>query len=211
MYFASTFGSDHEYRALVAEPTLADWRDCRAAAISAAAHNWGGLFDDESTPVHAGINGFKRDFGGAQQQSFDSTLATSLRGRILSSTADAWRRLTTRMRLSHEDRRDRPRICRAVSAVCLARDGHEVIGVDKDPVKLQLMHLGQAPVVEEGLPESCRARSKSKRLNARRQDRPARRGVRITLSASEPGRFRVISISRRSNAFAEATGRGAAR
>ncbi|MGH8265152.1 MAG: nucleotide sugar dehydrogenase, partial [Steroidobacteraceae bacterium] len=52
----------------------------------------------------------------------------------------------------------------AVSAVCLARDGHEVIGVDTDPVKLQLMHLGQAPVVEEGLPEIVRAAIESERL-----------------------------------------------
>src|SRR5258705_4339724 len=52
----------------------------------------------------------------------------------------------------------------AVSAVCLARDGHEVIGVDTDPVKLQLLHLGQAPVVEEGLPEIVRAAIESERL-----------------------------------------------
>ena len=52
----------------------------------------------------------------------------------------------------------------AVSAVCLARDGHEVIGVDTDPVKLQLLNLGQAPVVEEGLPEIVKSAVENGRL-----------------------------------------------
>jgi GDP-mannose 6-dehydrogenase len=39
----------------------------------------------------------------------------------------------------------------AVSLACLARDGHEVIGVDVDPAKLDLIRSGQTPVVEEGM------------------------------------------------------------
>jgi GDP-mannose 6-dehydrogenase len=39
----------------------------------------------------------------------------------------------------------------AVSLACLARDGHEVIGVDIDPAKLELIIAGKTPVVEEGM------------------------------------------------------------
>lgn len=41
----------------------------------------------------------------------------------------------------------------AVSLACLARDGHKVIGVDIDPVKLALIQDGKSPVIEEGMPE----------------------------------------------------------
>ena len=39
----------------------------------------------------------------------------------------------------------------AVSLACLARDGHQVIGVDIDPAKLELIMAGKTPVVEEGM------------------------------------------------------------
>lgn len=39
----------------------------------------------------------------------------------------------------------------AVSLACLARDGHEVIGVDVDQTKLDLIKDGKTPVVEEGM------------------------------------------------------------
>jgi GDP-mannose 6-dehydrogenase len=39
----------------------------------------------------------------------------------------------------------------AVSMACLARDGHEVVGVDLDPVKLDLIRQGRSPIVEEGI------------------------------------------------------------
>ena len=41
----------------------------------------------------------------------------------------------------------------AVSLACLARDGHDVIGVDIDPAKLELITAGKTPVVEEGMVE----------------------------------------------------------
>jgi len=39
----------------------------------------------------------------------------------------------------------------AVSLACLARDGHNVIGVDVEPAKLELIRAGKTPVVEEGM------------------------------------------------------------
>lgn len=39
----------------------------------------------------------------------------------------------------------------AVSVACLARDGHDVVGVDVDPAKLELIRAGRTPVVEEGM------------------------------------------------------------
>jgi len=39
----------------------------------------------------------------------------------------------------------------AVSLACLSRDGHQVIGVDIDRTKLDLIAAGKTPVVEEGM------------------------------------------------------------
>jgi GDP-mannose 6-dehydrogenase len=44
----------------------------------------------------------------------------------------------------------------AVSLVCLARDGHEMIGVDIDASKLELLRDGRAPIVETGIQELTR-------------------------------------------------------
>lgn len=41
----------------------------------------------------------------------------------------------------------------AVSIACLARDGHEVIGVDISADKLDLIRAGRSPIIEEGMPE----------------------------------------------------------
>jgi GDP-mannose 6-dehydrogenase len=41
----------------------------------------------------------------------------------------------------------------SVSAACLAAQGHEVVGVDVNPTKVELMTRGQAPVVEERIGE----------------------------------------------------------
>jgi GDP-mannose 6-dehydrogenase len=41
----------------------------------------------------------------------------------------------------------------AVSLACLARDGHDVVGVDVDAAKLELIETGKTPVVEAGMVE----------------------------------------------------------
>lgn len=44
----------------------------------------------------------------------------------------------------------------AVSLACLSRDGHQVIGVDIDRTKLDLIAAGNTPVVEEGMVDLMR-------------------------------------------------------
>ncbi len=51
-----------------------------------------------------------------------------------------------------------------VTAACLAHDNHTVIGVDINPLKVDLLKLGQSPVVEPGLDEIVRDVVKSGKL-----------------------------------------------
>ncbi|MCB1942808.1 MAG: UDP-glucose/GDP-mannose dehydrogenase family protein [Candidatus Accumulibacter sp.] len=53
----------------------------------------------------------------------------------------------------------------AVSLACLTRDGHEVIGVDIDATKLELIMAGKTPVVEEGMVELMAAAAASGRVS----------------------------------------------
>ena len=42
-----------------------------------------------------------------------------------------------------------------VTAACLARDGHEVVGVDVNPDKVAAIAAGRSPIVEPGLEPRC--------------------------------------------------------
>jgi GDP-mannose 6-dehydrogenase len=53
-----------------------------------------------------------------------------------------------------------------VSAACLARDGHSVIGVDPNPLKVDFVEQGKSPIVEPGLEPLIAAAVAAKRLVA---------------------------------------------
>ena len=53
-----------------------------------------------------------------------------------------------------------------VSAACLARDGHQVVGVDPNPTKTRLINDGKTPIIEPGLDQLIRAVVSSGRLRA---------------------------------------------
>ena len=54
----------------------------------------------------------------------------------------------------------------AVSVACLARDGHSVIGVDPNPVKVAFLSQGKSPIVEPGLEPLIAAAIVAGRLSA---------------------------------------------
>ena len=53
-----------------------------------------------------------------------------------------------------------------VSAGCLADDGHEVVGVDPLPTKVDLINRGQSPIIEADIGEIIAATAKTGRLRA---------------------------------------------
>lgn len=53
-----------------------------------------------------------------------------------------------------------------VSAACLARDGHDVVGVDPNAVKTDMVNAGQCPIIEPGLQELMSAGVASRKLRA---------------------------------------------
>lgn len=69
----------------------------------------------------------------------------------------------------------------AVSAACLARDGHTVVGVDPNATKLQLINAGQSPIVEQGLEELIRDAVARGRLKAVADARTAIAETDLTL------------------------------
>jgi UDPglucose 6-dehydrogenase len=52
----------------------------------------------------------------------------------------------------------------AVHAAAMAELGHEVVGIDVDPVKLAALTRGEAPFFEPGLPELLISAGKTGRL-----------------------------------------------
>jgi len=53
-----------------------------------------------------------------------------------------------------------------VTASCLAREGHDVVGVDTNPDKVQMVNAGTSPLVEPGLGELLAAGVRHRRLRA---------------------------------------------
>jgi len=54
----------------------------------------------------------------------------------------------------------------AVSAACLAADGHTVVGVDKNQTKVDLINRGKSPIIEAGVDELLADAHRHKRLSA---------------------------------------------
>ena len=60
-----------------------------------------------------------------------------------------------------------------VSAACLARDGHKVIGVDINPIKVEIINEGLSPIVEPGIEDLIAAAVKNGNLSATSDSRKA--------------------------------------
>jgi len=70
-----------------------------------------------------------------------------------------------------------------VCAACFAKEGHEVIGVDIDKVKVDLINNKKAPIVEEGLEELIKEGVESGRLKATTDLKEAVKNSDITIIA----------------------------
>jgi GDP-mannose 6-dehydrogenase len=51
-----------------------------------------------------------------------------------------------------------------VSAACLAKEGHEVVGVDINPAKVEAINRGKSPIIEAGVGELIARMVADKRL-----------------------------------------------
>ena len=60
-----------------------------------------------------------------------------------------------------------------VSAACLARDGHQIVGIDPNLTKVELVNSGQTPIIEQDMPEMVKAAVDAGRLTASNDDRRA--------------------------------------
>jgi lipid II:glycine glycyltransferase (peptidoglycan interpeptide bridge formation enzyme) len=95
-YTASSFRNrDPEGRALVGRANRwLHWRGMlRFRELGLERYDWGGLFEDESTPERAGINRFKGDFGGRRERSYNCTLPVTLHGVLYMALREGWQRL----------------------------------------------------------------------------------------------------------------------
>jgi GDP-mannose 6-dehydrogenase len=69
----------------------------------------------------------------------------------------------------------------AVSGACFAELGHEVVGVDVTPAKVDMINRGEAPIVEEEIAELTAAAVVAGRLRATLDGREALKGADISL------------------------------
>jgi len=68
-----------------------------------------------------------------------------------------------------------------VSAACFARDGHEVIGVDVNAAKVEIINSGCSPIVEPGMSELIKTAVESGRLSATTDTTAAVNGSELSL------------------------------
>lgn len=69
----------------------------------------------------------------------------------------------------------------AVSAACFAREGHDVIGVDVSPTKVEIINDGRSPIVEEGIGELIGEMVSGGRLRATSDTAAAVRDTEVSL------------------------------
>lgn len=85
---------DNDYRAVVGRANRwLHWNEMlRFKGLGITRYDWGGLFEDESVPERAGINRFKKEFGGQFVRTYDCVVPVTVRGRIWLPLRDMWRR-----------------------------------------------------------------------------------------------------------------------
>ncbi len=94
-YSGSCFRNrESHYRSLVGRAyRWLHWQDMlRFRELGMERYDWGGVFEDEDTPDRAGINFFKKEFGGQPERTYDCTVPVTVRGRVWLPLRDAWRR-----------------------------------------------------------------------------------------------------------------------
>jgi len=94
-YTGSCFRNrDNAYRAVVGRANRwLHWQEMlRFRALGLARYDWGGLFEDESTPERAGINRFKKEFGGTAVRRYDCVRPLTVKGRVWLPLREAWQR-----------------------------------------------------------------------------------------------------------------------
>ena len=105
MQFSASFFRDQDPsdRAVTARANRwLHWRSMLSfRSIGMARYDWGGLFEDESTPERAGINRFKNEFRGQPIRTFDCLVARTARGHLrlgIRRLGDAYRSARERVR-----------------------------------------------------------------------------------------------------------------
>src|SRR5437879_13446641 len=76
----------------------------------------------------------------------------------------------------------------SVTAACLAKAGHEVIGVDVNAEKVSMVNAARSPVIEPGLPELLAEVVGTRRLRATTSGERAVAASELSLICVEIGR-----------------------
>lgn len=95
LHSASHFrGRDSNDRAMIGRANRwLHWRDLlQFKEIGLARYDWGGLFEDDTTAEHAGINRFKEEFGGSKERTYNCTLPLTIKGRLYVVVSEARKR-----------------------------------------------------------------------------------------------------------------------